>query len=313
MRVKGEEVTFVDPNGVPHSWRPEFHVSALTCEIGEGLTDQRLSQFQSDLDKFQAFKEMVDGGNAPNGMPRYLEPEYKSSVEVIPYATYQTLTAAQLQTKLHLRHLVITGLPQEQGPVNFDEAGLQELTHLDSTLPIQGKFQSSGQVSVANSDVHVDQSIPVEGDLAAQMRVGTLEHILEMARDPNGAIINGLSFPLPLSAIKRDKLCSDIEAWRLTEGLPFCTPKVSYPTGDMRWGLASTAGSRHWPHIDRNGLATYVELVTGKKLWILFRPNLDDEPDAGAYISVFLDDFDTSVAVKLWDAEAVVLTPGTRL
>jgi len=240
-----------------------------------------------------------------------------SSIQVIPYTTFQTLTTAEVKAKLHLNHLVITGVPLELGPIAFDEAGLQELTHLDSTLPIQGKFRFSEKVDVSISDLHalpLDQSIPVEdGDLTTQLCFGTLEHILAMARDPNGAIINGLSFPLPLSAIKRDNLCGDIEAWRLTEGLPYCTHKVSYPTGEVRWGLASTAGSRHWPHLDSDGLATYVELLIGKKLWILFRPNLDNEPDAGAHISVFLDDFDTSVAVKTWDAEAVVLTPGTRL
>lgn len=158
-----------------------------------------------------------------------------------------------------------------------------------------------------------DQSIPVVDDLTVQLRIGTLEHILDMARDPNGAIINGLSFPLPLSAIKRDKLSSDIEAWRLTEGLPFCTEKASYPTADVRWGLASTAGSRHWPHLDSDGLATFLDLLTGRKLWILLRPHLDNEPDAASHVDVFLDDYDPSVVVKTWDAEAVFLTPGTRL
>jgi hypothetical protein len=134
-----------------------------------------------------------------------------------------------------------------------------------------------------------------------------------MSRDPNGAIINGLSFPLPLSAIKRDKLCSDIEAWRLTEGLPFCTAKAKYPTSDMRWGLASMRGSRHWVHLDCDGLATFVQLLCGSKLWILLSPELGDDPDSSARVDLYLNDFDTSIVVKTWDAEAVYLTPGTRL
>jgi hypothetical protein len=134
-----------------------------------------------------------------------------------------------------------------------------------------------------------------------------------MSRDPNGTIINGLSFPLPLSAIKRDKLCSEIEAWRLTEGLPFCTKKALYPTLEMRWGLASTAGSRHWPHLDCDGLVTFVDIICGKKWWILLRPFLEGEPDASAHVELFLNDFDPAVAVKTWEAEAVLLTPGTRL
>jgi hypothetical protein len=159
-----------------------------------------------------------------------------------------------------------------------------------------------------------DQSIPiVNGDPTVQLRVGTLEHILEMARNPNGAIINGLLFPLPLSAIKRDKHSTNIEAWCLTEGLPFSNEQASYPTSDMRWGLASAAGTRHWTHVDCNGLATYVELLTRAKLWILMRPDLDNKVDAAANVDLYLNDYNPAVAVMTWDAEAVYLTPGTRL
>jgi len=149
--------------------------------------------------------------------------------------------------------------------------------------------------------------------MSCQLRVGTLEHILENAHNPNGAIINGLSFPLPLSAIKRDQLCGEVEAWRLTEGLPYRTKKALYPTSDMRWGLVSTAGSRHWAHLDCDGLATFVDMLRGKKWWILLRPHLEGEPDASAHVDVYLNDYDPAVAVKTWDAEAVLLTPGTRL
>jgi hypothetical protein len=159
-----------------------------------------------------------------------------------------------------------------------------------------------------------DQSVPIiDGDMSGQLRIGTLEHILENARDPNGAIINGLSFPLPLSAVKRDKISSEIEAWRLTEGLPFCTKKALYPTSEMRWGLASTAGSRHWTHLDCDGLATIVDPISGKKLWILLQPYLAGEPDASANVELYLNDYDPAVVVKTWEAEAVLLTPGTRL
>jgi hypothetical protein len=60
-------------------------------------------------------------------------------VEVIPYTVYQKLSVSEVQAKLRLRHLVITGMPMEQ-VIEFDEAGLQELTHLDSKIPIQGEL-----------------------------------------------------------------------------------------------------------------------------------------------------------------------------
>lgn len=153
----------------------------------------------------------------------------------------------------------------------------------------------------------VDQSIPVvKGDHLSQLRVGTLEHILDMAKDPKGAIINVMSFPLPLSAVKKDKLSSEIEAWSLTKGSWYCAAKATYPTAKMRWGLASTAGARHWTHIDCDGLATFIDLICGGKWWILFRPKLT------ARVDLFLN-FDPAVVESSWDAEAVFLTPGTRL
>ena len=134
-----------------------------------------------------------------------------------------------------------------------------------------------------------------------------------MARDPDGAIINGLSFPLPLSAIKKDHINSDIEAWRLTEGLRFCTEKALYPTAEMRWGLASTAGARHWMHLDCDGLGTFVDVVCGGKWWLLFKPHLEGESQSSAHTDLYLNDFDPAIAVETWDVEAVYLTPGTRL
>jgi hypothetical protein len=52
------------------------------------------------------------------------------------------MSVSEVQKKLRLRHLVITDMPVEQVdvPVEFDEAGLQELTNLDSKIHIQGKL-----------------------------------------------------------------------------------------------------------------------------------------------------------------------------
>ena len=70
-----------------------------------------------------------------------MEPRYQSAVKVIPYAQYRKLSVAEVQTILRLQHIVITDIPTEQDdmPVQFDEAGLQELTNLDSKIHIQGE------------------------------------------------------------------------------------------------------------------------------------------------------------------------------
>jgi hypothetical protein len=94
-------------------------------------------QFQEDLDKFLDFKEMVMSCTTASGNPRYLEEGYMSSVEVIPYEQYRKMSTAEVQNKLRLRHLVITGMDTEE--VEFDESGLQELTNLESKVHIQGE------------------------------------------------------------------------------------------------------------------------------------------------------------------------------
>ena len=101
-------------------------------------------QFQADLDKFLEFKRLIDAGNAPSGQPRYLQEESFSSVKVIPYTQYKTMSTMEIQLMLRTWHLLITGMPTEV--LEFDESGLQELTNLDSKVCIQG-------VSCLNNDV----------------------------------------------------------------------------------------------------------------------------------------------------------------
>jgi len=85
--------------------------------------------------------ELVNSCNASNGQPQYLEEGYQSSVEVVAFADYQKLTVSEVQAKLHLHHLVITGmLLQGDTPIEFDEVGLQELTNLDSKIHIQARL-----------------------------------------------------------------------------------------------------------------------------------------------------------------------------
>lgn len=161
--------------------------------------------------------------------------------------------------------------------------------------------------------MNIDQSIPVGKNHAAQLCTGTLDHVLACARKEDGAIINALSFPLPLSSIHQTPFSSDVEAWRITEGLPFCDEDAQYPTADMRWGLAATAGARHWIHIDSDGLSTSVDQLCGRKLWILYTPDDEYSADIFGDIDQFFNDFDVTNPPKYWSAEAVLLQPGTRL
>ena len=46
-----------------------------------------------------------------------------------------------------------------------------------------------------------------------------------------------------------------------------------YPTGHMRWGLAGTVHAVSMLNVDSDGFATFVLVVCGKKLWVVYRPD----------------------------------------
>lgn len=208
------------------------------------------------------------------------------------------MSTQAVQEQLRHKHIVLTNVPFI--PLSFNEKGLRELKNLDAKIDMQNQ-------SIDASDEYFPR----------QLCVGTLRHLLWAARSKDGPIINALSFPFPLDGVLHSPLSceleavsSEIEAWRLTEGMAFCNEKASYPTGDMRWGLCSTKGARHWIHIDSDGLGTFVDVRCGGKWWIVFT---SDDNQAFASIDQFFGNFRTTKIPKNWVAEAVYLTPGTRL
>ena len=104
-----------------------------------------------------------------------------------------------------------------------------------------------------------------------------------------------------------------MEAWRLTEGLPYCDNDALYPTASVRWGLAATAGARHWIHIDCDGLCTIIDPLCGGKLWLIFTPDEELSPEIFGDIDQFSKGFDVTNPPDFWAVEAVYLKPGTRL
>lgn len=118
---------------------------------------------------------------------------------------------------------------------------------------------------------------------------------------------------MPLDAIQKSPFSSDVEAWRLTEGMELCDSKRSlYPTADMRWGYASTAGARRLISIAPNGLGAYVEIRCGGEWWLIFSDDNDDCLEFSR-LDTFTKDFKVSQAPSKFTVEAVFLTPGTRL
>lgn len=92
--------------------------------------------------------------------------------------------------------------------------------------------------SLVDHSLRPDQSLePKEGDYNGQVRVGTPKQLLDASRSESGPILNALSFPLGMSGIQPNSLSSEIEAWKVTEGMRFCPSEglsqVHYPASDM--------------------------------------------------------------------------------
>lgn len=138
-----------------------------------------------------------------------------------------------------------------------------------------------------------------------------------------GKILNALQFPMPEEGLGINPFSTDSVAWRGTKGWRDCNELALPPTADIRWGLAATTGALHWWHIDSDGFGTYIDVKAGMKWWIVARPKLQlqglsqyDFSDfaridlfAGSKSTYEMEDPCTS----MWDLEAVLLTPGTRL
>ena len=93
--------------------------------------------------------------------------------------------------------------------------------------------------------------------------------------DDMGKILNALEFPMsypPPGNAPPVGLASDVEAFQTTAGMPFCHANEAFPFASMRWGLGATSGAHHKPHLDCDGLATFVNVKTGCKWWVVGRP-----------------------------------------
>ena len=163
----------------------------------------------------------------------------------------------------------------------------------------------------------LDQSLSRDSDRSYHNRVcqGTLRQLLGCARQNDGEggkILNALQFPMPEEGLGHHRCSTDSVAWRATKGRSGSSEYESPPLADIRWGLAATKGAVHWWHIDSDGFATYIDVVAGYKWWIVAK-----EKDTGlslGHTSIFSADYQLEEPNNgLWDVEAILLEPGTRL
>ena len=89
-------------------------------------------------------------------------------------------------------------------------------------------------------------------------------------------------------------------AWDFTRAKLHCGRELHYPTEHMRWGLAGTANTMTFLHINCDGFNTFLKVVCGMKVWGFYqeRPenplslidiflnegfHLDEIPNSAAY------------------------------
>ena len=157
-------------------------------------------------------------------------------------------------------------------------------------------------------------SIKVEDQLHSRLRYGTMADLLDHANEA-GKALNALDIPMEDGVQVPPSLSSDRRAWTHTVGFKLCKKSNRFPNSAMRWALVSTSGTYSPWHIDCDGLGMVIEVKEGSKWWIIARPKPGESlQQLLSRIEAFIDVFDPRVSnADLWDCEAILLTPGTRL
>lgn len=145
--------------------------------------------------------------------------------------------------------------------------------------------------------------------------IGTTAHLLKSHRSNTGKILNALDFPMPIRGLRPpETIATDRLAFNVTFDDPQCMRKGPFPDPDMYWALMALKHARHLFHIDADGLATFIDPQTGAKYWLVARLKpgiLGTFSKTELYVNGGYEI--DSINLDLWDVEAVLLTPGSRL
>lgn len=129
-------------------------------------------------------------------------------------------------------------------------------------------------------------------------------------------ILNGLDFPMwKDSQWDQCSYATDMVAWDYLHGQAHCgSITTQYPTPHMWWGLAGTAHTVSYLHMDSDGFATFVQVMCGMKVWAVYGspPNI-----SLSTINLFNKDssfqLDTIPTGANYGLEAIILRPGDTL
>lgn len=152
------------------------------------------------------------------------------------------------------------------------------------------------------------------------MKAGSLYQMLEATRSESLHIMSTTDIAMPLSGILEGMayfpFSTDVHAWQDTENRSYCLPANPFPVESVRWGSASTKGSITGWKLAPHGFGHYIDVKVGSLLLIIAksRPNDREAGKRFTDINLFANNFRPDKPnTDLWDLEAVVLMPGTRM
>ncbi|KAF9473563.1 hypothetical protein BDN70DRAFT_937335 [Pholiota conissans] len=228
-----------------------------------------------------------------NGKPPHLceNSDATSMFMIFNYEEYEGLQQNEVQHLLRCGKIIaITGLPSKRR--TYKQA-VKELAPLHQKTTIQ------------------DYTIPPH---KLPTRQGTVQELIDAAEPEIHKILNGLSFPRPWAGMSVTSYASD------THALPHVMHgagaiRRDLPIGEYRFGLVAPHDAWHAWHIDSDGFGTFIETVTGAKLWIT--ASTIGTPDALAFSRIgffFNKEFDLNKSGKgLFNVQAMVLEEDTKI
>lgn len=223
------------------------------------------------------------------------------------------MSAETIQRIFRDRNILVTDIPGGK-KVQFDESGLAGLAPLDQDVTIQCKFISS--ILCANPGLtNAQDAHKKRDDSSTAMHVnGTLQDLLDATSSGATSAMNVLDLPLGLSPV--DVPPNFLDLATETFSAPFVKNIVDIQdaSNSLSWGTASTKNALSWFHVDDEGFATSVRVLTGGKLWVLAdKIRKDLRRDEMSSTEVFKTWNVRDIDGEQWTLEAVHLRPRSNL
>ncbi|TFK59143.1 hypothetical protein BDN72DRAFT_966149 [Pluteus cervinus] len=237
-------------------------------------------------------EEAVDNSTETVKKPLFLLKANESQFAILTQEDAQRLTVRRGQELFGRQHIIVKGTAR--GVVEFDSVGLSEVGYLNEPRQI-----------------HDLSSKKRDGRKA--IRIATFNDMLKSNSHESGKILNALSIPLSQSPPLEKALDTHGRALHLARSEPFMGLQKENPTEGTAWSLVATKGAFHRWHIDTDGFATYLEVVTGLKIWIVARP-VNPHADSYGLNKLSVGVVDPKVVVpEGYIVEAVLLREGDAL